>query len=152
MKPIKQGWCRLTRTCGCCGVGAVCQDDEHRQEGWETGTAPPSEICDVVAGLFVPRAAELWLCGLGADTERDNLWVACPPHSQLCREAPGGMERTGLRTLAAQVQVSSQPTAHQSSGEGTCWRGFSPLLPSWVLVGRTGPTQDTPRTAKAELC
>ena len=44
---------------------------------------------------------------------------------------------------------SSQPTAHQPSGEGIRWRGFSPLLPSWVLVGRTGPTKDT---AKAELC
>ena len=33
------------------------------------GTAPPSEIRDVVAGLFIPQAAELWLCGLGAVTE-----------------------------------------------------------------------------------
>ena len=100
-KPVKWGWCWQTRIRGRCGVGAVCKDDKHGQEGWETGTAPPSEIRDVVAGLFIPQAAELWLCGLGAVTERDNLWLACRPRSQLCREAAGGMERTGLQTQAA---------------------------------------------------
>ena len=68
-KPVKRGWCWQTRTCGRCGVRAVCKDNKHGQEGWEPGTAPPSEIRDVVAGLFIPQAAELWLCGLGAVTE-----------------------------------------------------------------------------------